>query len=142
MNRGASGWGVLAIGVLLMLSGGALLYQGLRQPAEKPAILVACPDIVAGCALPDRPGRIAFDRRPQTLKPFRIQVDISGARVVHASLAMRDMQMGANRYRLLADGERRWKADILLPICTNDRSDWIMTLEIDGKRYQLSFTSY
>ena len=142
MTRQTWGWIVLALGGMLLLGGGTLLYWGVSQPPKRPpAIRVECGNIVKGCLLPGRAGRVSFDRAPQTMKPFQVRVETAHAGDIHAGFAMRDMQMGLNRYRLLADGNGQWKADITLPVCTNSRSDWVMTLEIDDRLYQLPFSS-
>jgi hypothetical protein len=133
------GWKVLAAG--LLLGGGALLYLGVARTPQAPSMLVSCVNPVAGCPLPERRLRISFDRHPQPMQPFRLRVEVPNARVLHASFAMRDMQMGLNRYRLLADGDGAWTGEIILPVCVHGRSDWIMTLDVDGRLYQLPFSS-
>jgi len=57
------------------------------------------------------------------------------------SLLLRGMEMGFNRYRLLPDGPGSWQAEVLLPACIQGRKDWLMTLEVDGRRYELPFKS-
>ena len=134
------GWVALAAGVAMLLGGAALLYVGVLQVPRQPAIQVTCDNIVAGCSLPEQGLRIVFDQRPHPMQSFRLNVEVLNAREVHASFAMRDMQMGLNRYRLLAEGAgRMWKADITLPVCASGRGDWIMTLDVDGRLYQLPF---
>lgn len=141
LARRAWGWVALACGIALLLGGGALLYRGLSQMPERPAVDLSCPDLVAGCLLPAQRLRIVFDRYPRSMQPFQLLVEAPDAREVHASFVMSGMQMGLNRYRLLADGPGRWKAEITLPVCTEARNDWVMTLDVDGQRYQLQFRS-
>jgi hypothetical protein len=132
----------LAASLLLLLGGAALLYIGLVQTAPtKVAVDIPCTDVVAGCVAPGDTVRITFDQAPKSMKPFRLRVEVANAREVHAGFAMRGMQMGLNRYRLLAGAPGVWQAEITLPVCTNGRGDWIMTLEIDGRLYQLPFGS-
>lgn len=136
-------WGGLALaaGVLLLLGGAALLVFGLSQGNKHPLLQVPCANVVTGCGLPESGLHVRFDQRPQPMRPFQLKVNIPDAHDVHASFAMRDMQMGLNRYRLLPDGAGAWKGEIILPVCIHGRSDWLMVLEIDGRRYQLPFTS-
>lgn len=49
---------------------------------------------------------------------------------VRVDFEMLDMDMGINAYRLerLVDGE--YRATIILPVCTTDRSDWLANLTI------------
>ena len=124
----------MALGVLL--GSAALLHTGLRQ---KTVTQLACADVVAGCASLDL--RVSFDRVPQPMRPFRLRVEVVDAREVHASFVMQGMQMGLNRYRLLAAGKGAWQGDIILPVCVQGRGDWVMTLEVDGSLYQLPFVS-
>lgn len=138
-RRSLWGWVALAAGAslgaaVLLHFGGLLTPRGVVEQ-------VSCENVVAGCIFPQQNLRITFDRQPQPMQPFRLKVEILTAREVHASFAMRDMQMGLNRYRLLAEGAGVWKADITLPICIHGRSDWIMTLDVDGRLYQLPFSS-
>lgn len=107
-----------------------------EQPVE-----IACPDIVAGCRSPQAGLKVQFDRRPRPMQEFHVLVELSGAREVHASFSMRDMEMGLNRYRLLPDGPARWRAGVMLPACVQGRQDWLMVLEVDGRRYQIPFAS-
>lgn len=136
-------WGRLALaaGVLLLLGAAAMVVFGLSQGNKSPLLLVPCEDMVTGCELPGSGLQVRFDQRPQPMKPFQLKVTIPDAHDVHASFAMRDMQMGLNRYHLLPDGAGAWKGEIILPICIHGRSDWLMTLEVDHKRYQLPFSS-
>ncbi|OIQ80249.1 hypothetical protein GALL_380030 [mine drainage metagenome] len=133
------GWTILA--AALLLGGGALLYLGVARTLQVPSMQVPCVNPVAGCLLLEQGLRIRFDRRPQPMRPFRLRVEVASARALHASFAMRDMQMGLNRYRLLADGDGAWTGEIILPVCVHGRSDWIMTLDVDGRLYQLPFSS-
>jgi hypothetical protein len=40
------------------------------------------------------------------------------------------MDMGANRYRLIAEASAGWHADITLPICMSGRTDWLADFEL------------
>lgn len=132
-------WMALAVGVLL--GGAALLYLGAFPAPGKPVMQVPCINVVKGCALPAQGLRITFDQSPQVMRPFHLRLEIPLAHEVHASFAMRDMQMGLNRYRLLPQGAGVWTGEVILPICVHGRSDWVMTLDVDGRLYQLPFTS-
>lgn len=142
IHRHVWAWVALALGALLFLGGAALLYFGVLQAPKRAVIEVPCKNMVAGCLLPDQGLRIMFDQNPQPMRPFRLKVDVLNAREVHASFTMRDMQMGLNRYRLRLEGVGVWTADITLPVCMSGRGDWIMTLDVDGRLFQLPFTSY
>ncbi|BCM25839.1 hypothetical protein [Methyloradius palustris] len=104
---------------------------------------VTCDDLVRGCDVDDV--HIRFDRQPQVMQPFHLYLQTVDAQGVSASFAMVGMQMGLNRYRFLQQSPENWIAEIILPICVQSRSDWLVDIEITKphatKRYQLSFTS-
>ncbi|HEY0269296.1 MAG TPA: hypothetical protein VGC12_08695 [Methyloradius sp.] len=103
---------------------------------------VACVDLLRGCAIDG--ATIKFDHQPQVMQPFHLQLQTAYAENVTASFAMGGMQMGMNRYRLLQQTPENWIAEIILPICIQARSDWLLEIQITkadvNKRYQLSFT--
>jgi len=135
------GWVALAGGVALSLGGAALLYVGVSKAPVRPVVEIPCENVVSGCALPEMGLRVVFDQPPKSMRPFRLQVEVPAARELHVSFAMRGMQMGLNRYRLLSAGDGLWKAEVTLPVCASGRGDWLMTLDVDGRLYQLPFSS-
>jgi hypothetical protein len=56
---------------------------------------------------------------------------------VEIQFQMRAMDMGINRYRLLADADGVWRGRAMLPVCTTGRSDWLARVEImqNGRRW-------
>lgn len=145
-NRRFFGWIALAAGVLMLLGGGVLFTLGVAPRSAPDAIPVPCPDVRTGCPLPDQAGRVVFDDIPQSMQPFKLRVEAPHAAAVYVSFAMRGMQMGMNRYRLLPQGAGRWIAEVTLPVCVDGRADWDMTLELEGqsvesRRYRLPFSS-
>lgn len=108
---------------------------------EEQVIAVPCTDIVAGCTLAQAGLQVRFDRTPGAMQAFKLFVALPQAREVHARFSMQGMEMGLNRYRLLADGPGHWQAEVMLPACVQGRRDWLLTLEADGARYQLPFRS-
>ncbi len=140
------GWIALVAGSLMLLGGVALLYLGLVPRPAADVTSVPCPDIRVGCLLPGQAGRVVFDDIPQAMQPFNVRVEAPRAAAVHVSFAMRGMQMGMNRYRLLPQGEGRWVAQVTLPVCVDGRADWDMTLELEGpslanRQYRVPFAS-
>jgi len=141
MNRSRWGWVSLVIGVLLVLGGAGVLYRGVMQGAARPVTPLPCRSVVSGCSLPDSSLRVRFDQAPQSMKPFLVTVEVLNAREVRAGFAMRGMQMGLNQYRLLAKDAGLWQASVTLPVCIDGRADWVMTLDVDGRLYQVPFSS-
>ncbi len=76
---------------------------------------------------------VIFGAEPRALRPFPIHIQLTDhqqADAVTVSFSMQDMDMGANRYRLIADASTGWNADITLPICMSGRSDWVADVEL------------
>jgi len=79
------------------------------------------------------------------LQPFPMKLDIKGhsgmVQNVIADFQMKGMDMGMNRYRLVAE-KGLWQANVTLPVCVASRADWLTLIEfeIDGKKYQASFS--
>lgn len=130
--------GLVAAGVLIV----ALLF-GYRDFHQQPQVQspMRCEDVVAGCRIAGTAVHVAFDRVPQAMQPFQLRVDWPQARSVHASFSMQGMQMGMNRYRLLADGPGHWRAEIMLPACVQGRSDWVVELESGAETFALAFSA-
>jgi hypothetical protein len=121
------------------LAAGIFLWRQSGEPAQ--AIVVPCADVVAGCGLPEGQLRVRFDRHPRSMQKFMVIVEFPDVRNMYARFAMQGMEMGLNRYRFLPDGEGRWHAEVMLPVCVQGRSDWKMVLEADGTRYEVPFSS-
>ncbi|CUA81565.1 MULTISPECIES: hypothetical protein [Gulbenkiania] len=139
MNARQKKW--LAIGVALMLLGGlkiGLIVHYLRQASRVPVQTVACNDLGRGCRLPGG-GSVHFVTPPANGRPFEIVLTGAGGQAPSAEFSMQGMDMGFNRYRFVADG-KVWRARVTLPVCSTGRADWLMTLEVDGRHYQLGFT--
>ncbi len=112
-------------------------YKGLDHRLVE---TMQCVDVVKGCI-----GKglvVIFSQPPQVMKPFKVLVR-SEARQVHASFAMQGMEMGLNRYVFKQAGDGEFVAEVILPVCVQGRSDWVMELELSGSltidRYRLPF---
>ncbi len=68
----------------------------------------------------------------------RLRGDIAADAHVEVQFQMRDMDMGLNRYRLIADADGVWRGQAMLPVCSDDRSDWLaqVTITANGKAWQ------
>ena len=49
--------------------------------------------------------------------------------------------MGFNLYTLHADQEGVFRGRVTLPVCVSGRRDWVMTLDIDGRRVAIPFVT-
>ncbi|MDR2876132.1 MAG: hypothetical protein LBV44_09450 [Methylobacillus sp.] len=125
----------------LVLLIAALAWMRFYATPNEEITPAPCANIVAGCALPIPGGHARFDQQPGTMQPFNITVTWPGASQVHASFQMNGMEMGYNRYKLIAVEKGKWQGKATLPACIQSRKDWQVMLEADGKKIVLSFES-
>lgn len=121
---------------------GLVLLFGTGREAAPPQRL-ACADLQAGCAL-DLDGQAAtlgFVGQPKVLAPFEVWLRIEKAKVVQARFDMADMDMGFNLYTLRPDADGVFRARVTLPVCVSGRRDWVMTLDIDGRKVAVPFAT-
>lgn len=119
----------------------ALLALALLVGCSRPEAVqrVECKDPLAGCRL-DEEIVVRFSSVPATMQKFDLLVEAPADAKPMASFQMRDMEMGLNRYRLLRQ-DNGWHAEVMLPACVRGRQDWILRLEVDGRVYEMPFTS-
>ena len=136
----------ILVAVLLLVFAGvkiaALLWWQKQQPALTVLSAAEC-NVHAGCALPN--GTVVkFSNTVQAKAPFDIEVRGVAADVaeVYVSFTMQDMDMGFNRYKLLRERDGTWRAaQIRLPICVQNRHDYLADIHIGGKVFQAAFTA-
>jgi O-antigen ligase len=125
---------------LLILPALVLLFCACDRspPADRPlTVLSALPgcDLQQGCRAGE--GSFAVELRfaapPRAMKAFPIALRVAAGEAVETvmiSFAMRGMDMGLNRYRMVRGASNTWTADVTLPICVSGRSDWIAGVEL------------
>lgn len=148
MNNTRRGLWIFLVGILLVAVISALWRHRLNVDADPNAvpplvILTDCDSAETACVArgPGIAVELSLGPSVQPMQPFPIQL-----RVVHGPLSanarvelqfrMQDMDMGQNRYRLVADEQGVWQGTAVLPMCTRGRSDWLAQLAIqDGGRH-------
>lgn len=99
-----------------------------------------CTDLTVGCGVEGL--QIKADQAPQVMRAFHLNV-ATAANSVYADFAMAGMSMGLNRYRLIQQTDGGWQGQVVLPVCVQGRSDWLMEITVntvtEEKRYQLTF---
>lgn len=129
--------------LLLVIALVAIAATGywLKRPAG--AITVRCLDPVAGCTFVHHgtTASVRFSVRPTALETFDLSVHAGGAARVRAEFQMVGMDMGFNRYDLQSAGDGLFVSRVTLPVCISGRRDWILSLELDGSRYAIPFTT-
>lgn len=124
----------LALGVWLSASHG--LRERLLGQAPSTELVVGplnCEPATRPCAavLGDTQLLLRFDRPPEPLEPFIAELQLMGewpappASLV-LSFQMRGMDMGLNRFALEPTADRRWRGEVLLPVCSTGRRDWLV----------------
>ncbi len=80
-----------------------------------------------------------------TLQPFPVTLELSGDDTVDRVglfFWMADMDMGPNRTRLVQQSAGQWTGTAMLPLCTESRDDWRVTVTAmagDDVRYRADF---
>ena len=134
---------LLAIFGLIALIVSAELYNIFKEPPETKIPAAKCADLIHGCwiVLSKKPVEVKFSALPSALKPFDLTVQADGVKQVYASFVMVGMEMGLNRYRLVAADNKVWRAKVILPVCVAGRRDWVLTLVLDDNAVQIPFSA-
>ncbi len=129
-------------GLTILLVGTFLMMSCSQKPALN-EIKLNCPNLLSGCT--HTPFTVSFNQTPSVLKPFKVRAHFPQANQVAADVVMQGMAMGLNRYQFKSVGQDVFEATIVLPVCVQGRSDWVMHLEVKRDdeifRYQLPFNS-
>ena len=149
-------WVKSIAGVLVVvgLVGVWRLRPGLDRPAQQAEALhieAECDSAQRACRARGEDIELELRLGPPVLpmQDFEIQLrSMRGALAADAQVEvqfqMRAMDMGHNRYRLVADADGVWRGRAMLPVCSSGRSDWFAQLEISAgdRRWQaeLPFT--
>lgn len=111
--------------------------------ANKPtsAILaLPCPDLTLGCG--NASIQVKADHAPQVMRPFHLRVSNATANTltnsIYVDFAMAGMSMGLNRYRLIQQADGSWQGEIILPVCVQGRSDWLMEVTVSSVKQDSS----
>ncbi len=129
---------------LMIIGALAGLALWARQHQAEPATvqMIRCTDPVAGCGFmhQGRQSQLRFSALPKPLEAFDIELYAPAAAKATVRFQMGGMEMGFNRYDFKAGGKGLFKAEsILLPVCTQSRSDWSAFFTLDESSYQVSF---
>lgn len=128
--------------LVTLLIGGVVAVNRHMQPAQPPVAMV-CDDLQHGCTakLDGREVTVGVTGELKVLDPFLVWVKAAGAKEVQASFAMKDMDMGFNLYTLKPDAQGAFRARVTLPVCVSGRRDWIMILDVDGRKLSVPFVT-
>ncbi|WP_066566671.1 hypothetical protein [Snodgrassella sp. CFCC 13594] len=133
-------WGMVAFVLLIPISIGLLLWQSSRNDAQ--STLADC-DVRQGCTLPG--GAVIRFTPPQDVtKPFNLYLTHVSPQVQRITIhfAMRNMDLGFNLFEFKPQGQGVWLAkNAVLPLCVDERNDFLGDLALDGQHYNIVFTA-
>ncbi|MCS4533188.1 hypothetical protein [Neisseria montereyensis] len=141
VNLGSNKQKILIAVLLLLFAAvkvGGLLWWKNSQPDVRVMAESEC-NVQKGCHLPNG-ADVAFIGQVSIQTPFDIVIHNvpSETQEVYVSFSMRDMDMGFNRYKLVRQEGGKWAANqIRLPICTEDRHDYLADIHIGGEVFQM-----
>ncbi|MGV6818539.1 MAG: hypothetical protein ACWA44_14895 [Thiotrichales bacterium] len=113
---------------------GAIAYFGPRLVDQQSAAVEAEVEVPDECDF--APGScqimvqghqvtIAVADRITPLKPAEVTVTASDLIPVRVDFEMIGMDMGDNHFSFTRSGENSWKAEVILPVCSMGRNDWL-----------------
>ncbi|KLT73738.1 hypothetical protein PL75_02030 [Neisseria arctica] len=120
----------------------ALLWWKNQQPAIERLTEAQC-NVSRGCILPNGV-KVKFSDEIQAKGPFDIVLQNVPQEVaeVFVSFSMSGMDMGFNRYKLVHQGSGTWKAEqVRLPVCVQNRYDYLADIHIGKQVFQAAFTA-
>lgn len=136
------------IAMLLGILSAVFYVIWFSTQSEKSAIVqLPCSNIMVGCG--NAKIKINADRQPQVMRAFKLKVTSVPASQIYVDFAMAGMSMGLNRYKLIQQADGHWQSEVILPLCVQGRSDWLMEVTVSTsavgfssnveKRYRLVF---
>lgn len=132
--------GLLIFIVAVPLIIGIVFWQNSRIDAQ--STLSNC-NVRSGCILPGG-AVIQFTPPADVTKPFNITMRQVPASVKRISIhfTMRNMDLGFNRTDFKSQGNGVWKAHhAVLPVCVDERNDFLGDLTLDGQHYNIVFSA-
>lgn len=131
---------MLAFVLLIPAIIGTVVWQSSRNDAQ--STLTSC-DVRQGCTLPGGT-HIQFTPPRDVTKPFDIHMHNVPPAVQRITIhfTMRNMDLGFNLFAFKNQGQGIWTAHhAVLPLCVDERNDFLGDLAIDGQRYNIVFTA-
>jgi len=123
---------VYIILMLIMILAGNYFFKPVP---EKTTILVSGCDLSKDkckVVLEKSEHEITIEGEVKALQKFTINIIDNDDMIEQASveLKMKAMDMGKNRFAFVKSGDHGWKTDVVIPVCTTGRRDWLFEFEI------------
>lgn len=111
-----------------------------EQPTQ--VVKINCADLSLGCSF--KIDQQVFEIKSlgtlNTSQPIELQ--LTGlAKKISLTWQMQGMEMSSNRYNMLSQNQKNWHAQTMLPICSQQRLDWLLTLHIDQTNVEIKTQS-
>lgn len=132
---------LLAAAVLLLVFAAAKLIALDWWQSRQPKVQQAECQVNSGCTLPNGV-YVKFSDTVYAKQPFDITLKNLPPQVenISVSFSMKDMDMGFNRFNIRPQTDGTWAAkQIRLPVCVENRNDYLADIEIDGQVFQTGF---
>ena len=142
-------WARKSVLILALLLGASLfaykmgLFKGWQQAKVDQVIHISCPDLQQGCQfkINEQSYQIKSAAPVSTDQP--VTLTLTGpAKSVYLNWQMVDMDMGSNRYKMQDIGKDQWQAETALPICSQKRQDWLLSLQLEQVEVRIQTTSH
>ena len=134
---------LIIVGVLLLVFAAVkLIALGWWQQQQPQAKQAEC-QVTQGCTLPNGV-YVKFSDKLEIKQPFDIVLKNvpETTQEITVSFSMKDMDMGFNRFNIRRQNDGTWAAkQIRLPMCVENRYDYLADINIGGEVFQTAFTA-
>ena len=108
----------------------------LKPVAEEPAVFISDCDLTKNkckVSLTESELEIMILGELKALQAFTIRIIDNNDWLEQASvdLKMKAMDMGKNRFAFVKSGNHGWKSEVVIPVCTTGRRDWLFEFEFE-----------
>lgn len=134
---------LIIVGVLLLVFAAVKLIALDWWQQQQPQAQQAECQVTQGCTLPNGV-YVKFSDKVEAKKPFDIVLRNvpETAQEITVSFSMKDMDMGFNRFNIRRQDDGTWAAkQIRLPMCVENRHDYLADINIDGEVFQTAFSA-
>lgn len=134
---------LIIAGVLLLVFAAVKLIALDWWRQQQPQARQAECRVTQGCTLPNG-AYVKFSDKVEAKQPFDIVLKNvpEGVQDVTVSFSMKDMDMGFNRFTVRRQNDGTWAArQIRLPVCVENRHDYLADIRIDGEVFQTAFSA-
>ncbi|PSJ81143.1 hypothetical protein [Neisseria iguanae] len=131
------------VGVLLLVFAVVKLTALDWWQQQQPHAQQAECQVTQGCTLPNGV-YVKFSNQVYAKQPFDIVLKNvpENTRAVTVGFSMKDMDMGFNRFNIRRQTDSTWAAkQIRLPVCVENRHDYLADININGQVFQTAFTA-